>query len=339
MGEWRSQRRPITGRPRAFWHVLLRRRRQMAGGGAIDRSLRHAAQALGIDDQRFRRNGIAPWPDAAQTNAGVCAKTARRLVVRCWKAATPACRQCWIWTKRRAMRITSRGRPLLNWVASPSRRQRRALTTPVAHPRPPGVGDEMVRCWRAGAWREQLSAANKTLLASLRGLAVLLVLLSRAPGQTAARAFFAALIPAKHRPARAGAGWRGPQSAWVSRALGGSLPAGVWLARARGWFLLSSAVSSGTAVINLPSASNFSDMADQVENAEIRLGVAAGGRCHCQPPLLAARSKIQQQPGKCARPSANQSAGLSPKAGDNHAQPVVHIAGLRQLAHGGIHNR
>ena len=94
-----------------------------AGQGAASR----------IPNWRSSTNDPQPLAGFRRTAGGLVQDAdARAPGARCWKAATPASRRCWIGTRRRAIRTTRRGRPSSSSMAWCSRRPRRASAGPPA---------------------------------------------------------------------------------------------------------------------------------------------------------------------------------------------------------------
>ena len=95
------------------------------------------------------------WPEAKQRLANASGPARATSGVRCWKAPTPASRRCCRWMRRRIIRTTARATCSSIWMASPSRRRRRASA--VRHsssptPPEPRVRRTCAQCSPSGAW-------------------------------------------------------------------------------------------------------------------------------------------------------------------------------------------
>jgi hypothetical protein len=84
--------------------------------------------------------------------------------------------------------------------------------------------------------------------------------------------------------------------------------------------------------MNFPPGSNFCDCVTGLKIRNQGCASQPVDADHCQPPLLAARSKSFSSRANQASPRRQERSG-------DHAQTVVHVAALVQLPHRGIHQR
>ena len=78
-------------------------------------------------------------------------------------------------------------------------------------------------------------------------------------------------------------------------------------------------------------------LAPRIENPEVRLGVAAGGRCPLPIPVVYTRIVINQFLGEVPfAPAPIDMQILSKERSSNHAKPIMHETSLVELSHPGI---